>query len=107
MTTSDRAARALDTLTTSLSGRPIPRLVVAIGLSDDALLRALAAASPHTRVLALEPDAAAASAFEASEACRRWRAAGRLVYLSAPDYAGADDAWRVFPPDPGDTTAYR
>ena len=31
-----------------------------------------------------------------------WRTSGRLVYLHGPEYAGANDAWRVFPDDPDD-----
>src|SRR5205814_6301781 len=31
---------------------------------------------------------------------RAWIKAGRLTYLVDPDYAGADDAWRVFPAAP-------
>ena len=101
MVLSESGSRALGWLTASLAGRPIPALVIAIGLGDGGLLEALAAVAPATRVLALEPDAAApltpTSALSAD-----WRAAGRLVHLTAPDFTGADQAWRVFPANPED-----
>jgi Protein of unknown function DUF115 len=101
MELSESGARALGWLTESLAGRPVPALVMAIGLGDGGLLEALAAVAPATRVLALEPDAAA-SFTVASGRGQDWSAAGRLVYLTAPDFVGADQAWRVFPVNPDD-----
>lgn len=96
---SESAARALGWLTASLGGRPVPPLVIAIGLGDGGLLEALASIAPATRVLALEPDAQAT--FDpASARGTQWTASGRLLHLRAPDFAGADQAWRLFPQDP-------
>lgn len=98
---STSAERALAWLTASLNGAPVPPLVVAIGLGDGGLLEALEQTAPGTRVLALEPDPAAT--FEPALGLgATWRAAGRLVYLTAPGFAGADEAWRVFPANPDD-----
>ncbi len=98
---SEPAARALGWLTASLGGKPLPGLVIAIGLGDGALLDALAETAPATRVLALEPDPSATFAPGAGLGAA-WRAAGRLVHLAAPDFGGADQAWRVFPANPED-----
>lgn len=96
---SESAARALGWLTASLGGRPVPPLVIAIGLGDGGLLEALASIAPATRVLALEPDAQAT--FDpASARGTQWTASGRLLHLRAPEFAGADQAWRMFPQDP-------
>jgi hypothetical protein len=84
-------------LVAQLEGRPVPPLIVLIGLGDGYLLDALEGHAPSTRVLALEPDPAAAVAFLARREWESWRASGRLVYLADPDYAGADEAWRIFP----------
>jgi hypothetical protein len=84
-------------LTGQLNGRPVPSVVAIIGLQEGSLLAALDRYAPATRVLALEPEAAAARAFSTGPECQAWRASGRLAYLAGPDYAGADDAWRVFP----------
>jgi hypothetical protein len=84
-------------LEAELAGRPVPPLLVVIGLGDGELLDVLDARAPATKVLALEPDAAVAIRFQRRADLHRRRETGRLVYLADPDYAGADDAWRVFP----------
>jgi hypothetical protein len=84
-------------LQAELEGEQVPRLLVLIGLGDGALLDALDHHAPTTRVLALEPDPVQGAAFLASGRGNSWRASGRLVYLCAPDFVGADDAWRIFP----------
>jgi hypothetical protein len=75
----------------------MPELIALIGLDDGRLLEALEAHAPGTRVLALEPDAASAARFRARRNWDSWVSSGRLVYLADPDYAGADEAWRIFP----------
>ena len=85
----------------TLDGRPVPSLVVVIGLGNGALLRALDARAPGRTVVAFEPDPATAAAFLAED-WTSWRASGRLTYLAAPDYAGESEAWRAFPDDPED-----
>ena len=94
-------ARAWEWLQAILGGRRMPALVVVVGLGDGRLLRALDKWAPGRSVLALEPDARSAAAFHAQD-WAAWRRSGRLTYLSAPDYAGEQDAWRAFPPDPDD-----
>ena len=42
----------------TLDGRPVPSLVVVIGLGNGALLRALDARAPGRTVVAFEPDPA-------------------------------------------------
>jgi hypothetical protein len=90
----EQAGRWLDS---RLGGGAVPPLVVLIGLGDGFVLDAIARRSPDTRVLALEPDPRHAQRFLSADAWRPWRESGRLVYLTGPDYAGADQAWRIFP----------
>jgi hypothetical protein len=84
-------------LQAQLAGRPLPAALTVIGLGDLSLLAALDSRSPETKVLALEPDPEVARQTLARDDIQAWRRSGRLVYLSAPDYAGADQAWRIFP----------
>src|SRR5436190_12204412 len=93
----DAAASAWIWLRRALRDAPVPRVLGFVGLGDGSLLDALDRHAPGTRVLAVEPDAAAAAAFRSQPVSRVWQAAGRLVYLVAPNYAGADEAWRLFP----------
>jgi hypothetical protein len=94
---SESAGRWLDA---ALAGRPAPPLLIVIGLGGGDLLKVLERRAPNTRVLALEPDPAAAQQFLETADGRAWIEAGRLTYLVDPDYAGADDAWRMFPAAP-------
>ncbi len=87
----------------ALRGAPVPPLLLVLGLGDGALLDVLDARAPLTRVLALEPDPAQAAAFRRRDWTTRERD-GRLLYLVDPDYVGADDAWRMFPPTTGAPT---
>jgi hypothetical protein len=89
-------------LQSALAGRPVPPLVIVIGLGRGELLRALEERDVHARVLALEPRPYVAGSFLTRGEWNGWRTSGRLVYLHGPDYAGADDAWRIFPDDPDD-----
>ena len=86
----EQAERWLDA---ELNGRPVPPVLAVIGLGDGALLDVIGRRAPDTRVLAIEPDRAAALPDEVAP----WRESGRLIYLRDPDYAGADQAWRLFP----------
>ncbi|MCC6163984.1 MAG: DUF115 domain-containing protein [Acidobacteria bacterium] len=91
----ERLGRWLDI---ELAGRGLPPLLVLVGLGDGAVLDAIGQRAPDTRVLALEPDPRRARAFLDDTEWQDWRTSGRLVYLADPDYAGADQAWRIFPP---------
>jgi hypothetical protein len=90
-----RREAAWDWLQAQLAGRPVPAVLTIVGLGDGSLLDALDAYSPGTKVLAIEPDSARAAL--KYPALDRWRRMGRLVHLVAPEYAGADQGWRVFP----------
>ena len=78
----------------------MPALLAIIGLNDADLFGRLERKAPATKVLAFEPNVEAAARFLTHPDAQRWRSAGRLVYLVDPDYAGADEAWRVFPSVP-------
>ena len=52
-------------------------------------------------MLVLEPDTSAAAAFLKKGRWRNWIESGRLTYLVGSDYAGAENAWRLFPATPG------
>ncbi len=82
----------------ALGGRPVPPTLVMIGLGDGEILNALDRRAPHTRVLAIEPNAASCARLAAAPQAVAWQRSGRLVYLVDPDYVGAEEAWRLFPP---------
>jgi hypothetical protein len=93
----ESAADAARWLDDAVGGEPIPPLLVAVGVGEGRVLDLLEERAPDTRVLVLEPDRATANAFSKRRDWSRWRKSGRLAYLVGPDYAGADQAWRVFP----------
>ncbi|MCC7416243.1 MAG: DUF115 domain-containing protein [Acidobacteria bacterium] len=83
-----------------LGERAVPPLLVVIGLGRGDILEAIERRAPAARVLAFEPDAAVADVSRGHPAIRAWTGSGRLLRLCDPDYAGGDQAWRLFPPDP-------
>src|SRR5262245_34286341 len=87
-------------LDAELGGQPVPPLLAVIGLGDGEMLDVLERRAPSTKVLAFEPNAAAAASLLSRPVSQRWRESGRLIYLVDPDYAGADEAWRAFPASP-------
>ena len=93
----DATAAAWRWLRGALKGAPVPPVLGLIGLGDGSLLEALDRFAPGTRVLAVEPDPGTAARFVTTPVWRVWHATARLAYLAAPDYAGADEAWRIFP----------
>jgi hypothetical protein len=99
----ERIAAAWRWLTAQLKGAAVPGAIVLIGGGDGDVLDALTRHAPDTHVLVLEPDPAAAKTFLASPAWQAWRQGERLAYLVGPDYAGADEAWRIFPRTSGTT----
>ena len=102
MTPSDGIADAARWLDHQLGGRPLPPLLVVIGLGHGYLLEVLEHRGFGTRVLALEPDPALAHSFQKRRDWTAWREAGCLAHLVGPDYTGADDAWHMFPSKPED-----
>jgi hypothetical protein len=98
----EAVARAERWLDEQLGRRQLPQLLVVIGLGAGELLEVLDRRSPRTRVLAFEPDPAAARDFGSDGRGTTWRDAGRLTYFAGPEYSGADQAWRVFPSDVDD-----
>jgi hypothetical protein len=91
----DEAARWLDS---KLGAAPVPPLLLVIGLGEGHLLDLLETRAPGTKVLAVEHDPHAAEAFRARRDWTPWLDSGRLLYLVGPEYAGKDEAWRMFPP---------
>jgi hypothetical protein len=98
----ERIAAAWRWLTAQLGGAAVPDVIVLIGGGDGDVLDALARHAPDAHVLVLEPDPAAAQSFLASSTWQAWRHGERLAYLVGPDYAGADEAWRIFPRTSGE-----
>lgn len=96
----NRSAAAIDFvrwLDGELQQRPAPALLIVIGFGDGTVLAAIEQRLPGVRVLALEPEPARVPSFLANPLGVAWRESGRLLYLADPDYAGANDAWRLFP----------
>src|SRR5215216_1091934 len=90
-------------LDTALNGKSIPSLLIAIGIGDGSLLSDIEQRAPGTRILVLDPDGANFRVLDRNPEFQRWRDAGRLAYFAGPDYAGAEDAWRMFRPSDAST----
>ena len=82
--------------------KPIPSLLIVVGIDQGYLLDVLDTRGSSAKVLAIEPDRAMAGAFHARRDLDAWRKSGRLAHLVHPDYAGADEAWRLFPNNAND-----
>lgn len=95
----EKAGRWLDE---ELGGRPVPPLLIIIGLERRHLLDVIERRAPSTRVLALEPEPALGQTFLAERRRARRSGSEQLVYLVGPGYSGSEDAWRVFPANPED-----
>ena len=93
------AAQWLDV---ACGNRPIPSLLIVVGIDQGHLLDVLDMRGSSAKVLAIEPDRAMAGAFHARSDWQAWRSSGRLAHLVHPDYAGADEAWRMFPNNAND-----
>ena len=91
----DPVAEAARWLDARLRDQPIPPILLVVGLGEGHLLDVLEQRAPATRVLALEPNPSVAEMFRARRDWSDW--SDRLAYLVGPDYAGADQAWRIFP----------
>jgi hypothetical protein len=97
---SEVSSEAAQWLEATVAGRPLPPLLVVIGLGDGHLLDVLEPSHPATKVLAFEPDREAAARFSARRDWSSWLSSGRLGYLIGPTYDGIDGAWRMFPSTP-------
>lgn len=95
-------AAAAQWLDTACGDRPIPSLLIVVGIDEGHLLDVLDKRGSSAKVLAIEPDRAMAGAFHARGDWHAWRSSGRLTHLVHPDYAGADEAWRMFPNNAND-----
>lgn len=90
-------AAASDEVVARLAARGWPPVLIVIGIGAGHLIEALDRAHAPTRVLAVEPVPATARALAARHDWTPWIASGRLTLLVGPAYAGAAEAWRVFP----------
>jgi SAM-dependent methyltransferase len=72
-----------------------PPLLIVIGLGGGHLLDVLERRAARTKVLAIEPVAAAVRPMFERRNWHDWTASGRLTILSGPDYTGAGDAWKL------------
>ena len=99
----DPLREATGQLDTALAGRPLPPVVVIIGAGLGYLIDIVETRNGSTRVLCVEPDAAAV---RAALERRDWSgpiASGRLTLVWGPDFVGAVDAWRLLEDlDPGE-----
>ena len=86
----DKYSRLLNQFATS----GFPPLIIAIGLSHQ-LLDALDRHHATSKILAIEPVPALYGQRMARTEWRSWMESGRLTLLTAPDYQGFQDAWRL------------
>jgi len=100
--TPDPITSAAHWLDAACGDKPIPSLLIVVGIDQGHLLDVLDLRGSTTKVLAIEPDRAMAGAFQARKDWHAWRTSGRLAHLVHPDYAGADEAWRMFPTNAND-----
>lgn len=88
---------ASDAVVARLGANGWPPVLVVIGIGAGHLLDALERVQAPTRVLALEPVPATVRTLLARRDWTSWLTTGRLTLLVGPDYAGAAEAWRIFP----------
>ena len=100
--TPDPITRAAQWLDAACGGKPIPSLLIVVGIDEGHLLDVLDKRGSSAKVLAIEPDRAMAGAFQSRRDLNTWRSSGRLRHLVHPDYSGADEAWRMFPNNAND-----
>lgn len=93
----DPVADAAAWLDHALQGQATPSVLAVIGLGHGHLLDVLEAQAPDVRLIVLEPDPSLAVQVLSRRDWIHWRTSGRLLYLAGPDYAGASEAWRLFP----------
>lgn len=93
---SDPTAEAAAWIHAGLAGRK-PRLILVIGVEEGHVLELLEASGTGSTVIAVEPDAAAAAHVRARRHLTHPPGGRRVLLLSGPDYAGAAEAWRLFP----------
>lgn len=86
-----------DEVVARLAARGLPPVLVVIGIGAGYLLDALERVDAPTRVLAIEPAPATLRAMFARRDWTTWITSGRLALLVGPAYAGAAEAWRIFP----------
>ena len=87
-----------DRLLSQFATSGFPPLIIAVGLSNQ-LLDALDRHRATSKVLALEPVPATYRQRMARPEWRWWMDSGRLTVLTAPDYEGFQDAWRLIARD--------
>ena len=100
--TPDPITRSAQWLDAACGDKPIPSLLIVVGIDEGHLLDVLDKRGSSAKVLAIEPDRAMAGAFQSRRDLHTWRSSGRLAHLVHPDYSGADEAWRMFPNNAND-----
>jgi len=71
-----------------------PGVVTVIGAGRGHVFNAIGRRSPATRIIAVEPEPAAARALASWDRWSAWQQSGRLQLLVGPDYDGASTAWK-------------
>jgi hypothetical protein len=100
--TPDPISSTAQWLDAACGGKPIPSLLIVVGIDEGHLLDVLDKRGSSAKVLAIEPDRAMAGTFQSRRDLNTWRSSGRLTHLVHPDYSGADEAWRMFPNNAND-----
>lgn len=86
------AARWLDSVS---GGRPLPHTVCVIGAGLGYVVDVIAERS-ESRILVFEPEPSLVPWFFARRDWRPLITSGRLLVLAGPDFAGSQNAWRLF-----------
>jgi len=93
-TATEPAGSGYDRLLSRFNADAFPPLIIAIGV-DEELLQALDRRTNTTKVLAINPVASMATAWNSRPDARAWLASGRLTLLSGPDYVGRAESWKL------------
>jgi hypothetical protein len=91
----DPRAEAARWLDSASGGRPLPHTVCVIGAGLGYVVDAIAERS-DSRILVLEPEPSLVPWFFARRDWRPLIDSGRLLVLAGPDFAGSQNAWRLF-----------
>lgn len=92
----DPVAEAGQQLDTALGGRPMPPLIVLVGIGLGYLIDVIEARSAGTRIVAIEPEPLCIRPLLARRDFTRLWESGRLLLLWGPDYRGWTSGWQFW-----------
>jgi len=92
----DPLAEACRLLDDGLGGRPLPPVLVLLGLGLGYVVDVVEERSPGTRIVAIEPEPSCVRPLLERRDFTALFASKRLLLLWGPDYRGSAEGWRFF-----------